>query len=624
MQYDRKGKNRGVVLFEQGVLVLLFGFALSLFVLVAGLFAHQFMQAERIYPGVSLAGTDVSGLDLNQATARVFEQVTYPQTGRILFKYGDSSWLASPAELGLFLDAQTTAQKAFSTGRSGNLLQRLINQYNLYLHGIDIPPVMIFDQNLALQYLSHLAGQIDQPVIEASLDINGTDVVVQQGQVGHTLNISSTMAQITAQLEKLQDGIITIVVDESVPHIMDASQQAGLARQILSQPLTLALPEGETGGGPWTFDKATLASMLSFDLVNTAPQDHYQLNLDSNTLYEFLLSLEPELYLTSDNTRFMFNDDTRQLEVVQPATIGRTLDVDASLQSIRDTLLQGGHEVTLQITHHPPAVTDDMTGEELGVTELIHEETSYFYGSDADRVQNITAAANSFYGLMVAPGEEFSMAQALGDITLDNGYAEALIILGGQTIKGVGGGVCQVSTTLFRAAFFSGFPITERHQHAYRVGYYEKLAGNRRDPSLAGLDATVFVPLVDMKFVNDTPYWLLMETYVNPTYSSIIWKFYSTSDGRTVDWDTTGPVNIVEPPDTLYRENPDLPKGEVKQVDYQAQGADVTVNRRVYKDGSLYFEDTFFTHYQPWQAIYEYGPGTEGMPPPEDEDQPKP
>jgi vancomycin resistance protein YoaR len=622
MQFDRKGKNRGIVLFEQGVLALLFGSMLFIFVLLTGLFAYQYMQSGRIYPGVTLAGVDLSGLSIDQATERVFEEVTYPQNGRILFKYGDTSWLASPADLGLFLDAQTSAQKAFDTGRSGNLLPRLINQYNLYTQGVDIPPVMIFDQNMALQYLSHLSGQIDQPVIEASLDINSTDVIVRQGQIGRTLNITATMAQISSQLEKLQDGIITLVVDETTPHIMDASQQAEQARQILSQSLTLKLPEGESIGGPWTFDTAALASMLSFDLVNDSQKDYYQLNLNSETLHEFLLSLEPELYLASENARFMFNDDTRQLEVVKHATIGRTLDVDASLQSIRDTLLQGGHDVTLQVTHNPPAVTDDMTGEELGVTELIHEEISYFYGSDADRIQNITAAASSFYGLMVAPGEEFSMAQALGDITLDNGYAEALIILGGQTIKGVGGGVCQVSTTLFRAAFFTGFPITERHQHAYRVGYYEKVAGNRRDSNLAGLDATVFVPLVDMKFVNDSPYWLLMETYVNPTYSSLVWKFYSTSDGRTVDWDTTGPVNTVDPPDPLYRENPDLPKGEVKQVDYQAQGADVTVDRRVYKDGSLYFEDSFFTHYQPWQAIYEYGPGTEGMPPPKDEEKP--
>jgi len=108
------------------------------------------------------------------------------------------------------------------------------------------------------------------------------------------------------------------------------------------------------------------------------------------------------------------------------------------------------------------------------------------------------------------------MAQAMGEVSLNNGYAEELIIYNGQTIQGVGGGVCQVSTTLFRTAFFSGFPIAERHPHAYRVKYYEKESGNRLNNRLAGLDATVYVPLVDLKFINDTPYWLLMETYVSP------------------------------------------------------------------------------------------------------------
>jgi vancomycin resistance protein YoaR len=213
------------------------------------------------------------------------------------------------------------------------------------------------------------------------------------------------------------------------------------------------------------------------------------------------------------------------------------------------------------------------------------------------------------------------MASALGDITLDNGYAEALIIVGNQSLKGVGGGVCQVSTTLFRAAFFAGFPIVERYAHAYRVYYYEKVAGNRIDPDLAGLDATVFVPIVDFKFTNDTNHWLLMETYVVPETSSITWKFYSTRDNRRVEWDTTGPVNIVEAPEPLYRENPDLGNGEIRQVDWAADGADVTVNRVVYLNDAVHLQDTIYTHYEPWQDVYEYGPGTDID---HDDDEPKP
>jgi vancomycin resistance protein YoaR len=114
---------------------------------------------------------------------------------------------------------------------------------------------------------------------------------------------------------------------------------------------------------------------------------------------------------------------------------------------------------------------------------------------------------------------------------------------------------------------------------------------------------------VDFKFQNDTPYWLLMETYVNGT--SLTWKFYSTSDGRSVDWNSTGPTNIVPAPSPIYRENPDLKQGEIKQVDYAAEGSDVSVNRTVTRNGSVYFTDTIDTHYEAWQDVYEYGPGTE-------------
>jgi vancomycin resistance protein YoaR len=121
--------------------------------------------------------------------------------------------------------------------------------------------------------------------------------------------------------------------------------------------------------------------------------------------------------------------------------------------------------------------------------------------------------------------------------------------------------------------------------------------------------------LVDFKFTNDTPYWLLMETYMSDT--SLTWKFYSTSDGRTVDWQTTGLKNKVEPPDPLYIENPELNKGEVVKVDWAVEGADVTVDRAVTRNGEILFEDVFTTHYLPWREVWEYGPGTKDMPPEE-------
>jgi vancomycin resistance protein YoaR len=268
-----------------------------------------------------------------------------------------------------------------------------------------------------------------------------------------------------------------------------------------------------------------------------------------------------------------------------------------------------------------PPVTDDATGEQLGVTQLVWAETSYFRGSSTSRMQNIATASARFHGLLVAPGASFSMADVLGDVSLDSGYAEALIIFGGRTIKGVGGGVCQVSTTLFRTVFFAGYQIDVRWAHAYRVGYYEQTSGGY-NANLAGLDATVFAPVVDFSFTNDSANWLLMETYVDTSRQTLTWKFYSTPDGRSVEWDTTGPVNKIEPPEPLYEENPDLSKGQIVQVDWEAEGADVTVTRVVTLNGQVIHTDTIFTQYMPWRSVYQYGPGTEGIPTPEPTEEP--
>jgi len=153
--------------------------------------------------------------------------------------------------------------------------------------------------------------------------------------------------------------------------------------------------------------------------------------------------------------------------------------------------------------------------------------------------------------------------------------------------------------------------VVERYSHAYRVSYYEKTISGGVDPNLAGLDATVYFPLVDFKFTNDTPYWMLMETYVNVDARTLTWKLYSTPDGRSVTWETTGPSNVVPAPPPVFEESPELKAEQIKQIDYPAQGADVNVTRTVWREGQIYFSDQFQTHYQPWAAVCEYGPGTE-------------
>lgn len=586
------------------------GLMLFMFLIIAAVTGYQVAYAGIIFPGVSISGVDLSGLTPNQAASLLNQHLDYPQNGRIVFQDRDQIWQIIPSDLGLQLDAYNSAQAAYAVGRGGDLISNLGAQFNAWYSGADYPPLMLYDERIAEAYLTMISDQINRPTIEASIGLSGLDVTIQPGQIGRSLNIPETLRLLENQMQSFSDGMIPLEIVDTPPAIMDASPTAELARRILSEPLNLTLPNPVEGDPTsWTFSQDEIAALLSFTVNQDQDSSNFSISLDPQQLRPFLERIAPQLARNPSNARFIFNDDTRELEVIRPAVIGRYLDIEKSIQFINQGLLAGEHTIPLEVVAIQPAVGNDATAAGLGITELVSVSSSFFRGSSTSRIQNIQTASAEFHGLLVPPWTTFSMAENMREVSLDNGYAEALIIYGGRTIEGVGGGVCQVSTTLFRTAFFGGYPIDERHSHAYRVGYYEQTS-NGNDPSLAGLDATVYVPVVDLKFTNNTPNWLLMETYVNPSNGKLTWKFYSTSDNRSVDWSTTGPRNVVEPPKPRYEENPDLSRGQIKQVDWEAEGADITVTRVVYKDGVVLFEDSFSTHYEPWQAVYQYGPGT--------------
>jgi vancomycin resistance protein YoaR len=590
---------------------LVAGLVLFLGVVFLWVIGYQLVYAGRIFPGVTVAGVDVSGMAPQDAALKLSQTLSYPINGKVLFRDGDKVWVAQPAQLGMVFDPSSSAQGAYQLGRSGGLFAALGGQIRARGFGEDLAPVIIFDQRVAYQYLQGLSHQVDQPVVEASLHLDGTNVVAQPGQAGRSLNLDANLIYVSARLQTFRDGDVPLIIQEDKPSIMDLSAQAEIARQILSQPLRLVVPNAQQGDpGPWVYDVQVLANMIGVQKVKNGDQTVVEVTLNPDSLHQILAGIETQVDRQALNAKFHFDDSTGQLVAFSSSQSGRTLDVAASLKAIQDAVVRGEHVVPLVINETQPAVSDTATAQQLGITGLLPNGayTSYFYGSHQERVQNIKTAASRFDGVLVAPGETFSMGQAMGDVSLDNGFTEALIIYGGRTIKGVGGGVCQVSTTLFRAVFFAGFPVVERVPHAYRVSYYEETSGGR-DPRLAGLDATVYFPLVDFKFTNDSPSWILMETIIDESSSSLTWKLYSTSDGRKVDWNTTGPQNIVPAPDPSFVQNSDLNPGQITQTDYAANGADVDVTRTVSKNGAVYFQDEVKTHYQAWQAVCEYAPG---------------
>ena len=305
-------------------------------------------------------------------------------------------------------------------------------------------------------------------------------------------------------------------------------------------------------------------------------------------------------------TDALFTFENGRVTAFKPSVNGHeidTLTLNSQLLSKTLTVISAQKGmviiIPLQIKIIEPKITTDKANH-LGIKELIGEGHSLFYHSIQSRIHNVALGASRINGVLVAPDEVFSFDKALGDVSAFTGYQQAYVIQNGRTVLGDGGGICQVSTTFFRAILNAGLPIVERHAHAYRVGYYE-------EDSPPGIDATIFVPSVDLKFKNDTGNYILIQSQVDLDNLSLAFYLYGTKDGRQVTMTTPVITNQSPPPPDLYQDDPTLPKGQIKQTDFSAWGANVYFTRQVTKNNQVIISDKYVSNYQPWQAIYLRG-----------------
>ncbi len=579
------------------LLIFFIAVATFLIVLLSGLVLFEIIFSIRVLPGVSVWGIDLGGQTIDQASATIDARLASKFNATpIDLADTDQVFAPTPIDLGLRLDARATAQAAFKAGRNN-----ADAHFEVMFNGVNLAPQITFDSKIAHAYFDQLASKLDRPAIDAGIQLDGIKVIATPAHSGRALKIDQTLNALFSNARLLKFTRIDLPFELLGPQITDTSSVAGQLQSALSSNFTLKLENPSPNeAASWDLTPQQIINLLKVE--RSADGSQLQFTFDPDKLKTGLADLAKQISREPTNARFTFNDTTHQLDVIKSAVIGRQLDIDATLQRMTQALIAGQHQITIAVTSTPPDFGDNAAAADLGITELIANEATYYAGSSAERMTNINAAAARFNGIIIKPGETFSFDNYLGDVSLDTGYAEALIIANGQTIQGVGGGVCQVSTTAFRAAFAAGFPIIERWPHAYRVGWYERGFG-------PGLDATVFSPAVDFKFKNDTPYHLLIETYPNNAAGKLTFKFYSTSDGRTVNVSTPVVENVVPHGPDIFEDDPTLPAGTKKQVDYAVDGADVTVNRTVTRGGQVISNDTVFTHYLPWQAVYKVGTG---------------
>lgn len=290
----------------------------------------------------------------------------------------------------------------------------------------------------------------------------------------------------------------------------------------------------------------------------------------------------------------------------KPSKDGRKINQEEAKRRIKEAFLtvskSNEQRITILLpvdTIRPSVSTNNANS--YGIKERIGEGYSEFAGSIPGRIHNVALAASRINGVLIKPGEVFSFNDTVGDISAATGYQSAYIIKEGKTVLGDGGGVCQVSSTLFRATLNAGLPVIERQAHAYRVHYYEE--GGFKP----GLDATVFGPTVDFKFRNDTPTYILIQTKTDLRNLSLTFELYGSSDGRKSQISNHKVWDVTAPPPALYQDDPTLPKGVTKQVDFDAWGTKASFDYTVTRNGETLQKTTFYSNFRPWQAVFLKG-----------------
>lgn len=550
---------------------------------------------DKLLPNIYIAGTNVGGQNINSATQILSQNIKKPQKIKLVSE--DHSFEISTQDIGLIYDFNQSVTRAYNRTHTRNFVFDALETVRSFFTSTSIGLTTNLDETKLGNFISVIDGQVSiEPTLASVALVNGR-VEVNRGKAGLETNTTQLRANIGASLSYARDEDITIPTEKIDLTLNDeeVSKLQGRAERLVGKEIRIRLEP--QAGVPENY-KYTAARLLKF--IN--PKG----GVNESELASAITEVAKKINREPQNPKFNF--DGIRVSEFEPALDGVKLDESKLKVSLVNAIEQfetgDNKEITIEapITKTAPDVTTEKVNN-LGIKELIGRGTSTYFHSIPGRVFNVSLATSRINGILVKPGETFSFNNALGDVSEFTGYQQAYIISNGKTILGDGGGVCQVSSTLFRSLLNAGLPITERAAHAYRVSYYEQ-------NSPPGMDATVYGPSPDLKFTNDTGNYVLIVAKADPKHYSLLIELYGTKDGRvaTISKPTVSNVSPALP--TVYQDDPTLPAGTTKQVDFSASGAKVSFNYNVEKDGKSIFKKTFTSNYRPWAAVYLRGTGS--------------
>ncbi|MDP3983236.1 MAG: VanW family protein [bacterium] len=551
--------------------------------IILGLGASFIYLNNRLYPGMSIAGISMSSLTKAEAQDKLRLQIEQNSPDNLVLTHQNTTWELSLKELQYNPRISSSIDAAFNQRSIIKLLTQQLNDQ----------PVSYGINNLALEAsIATISAQLSFPAQKTEIQLVEDTLETIPGQDGQELPQEEVIDLINNQLAMLNFNPIQLPVKQVEVAITSSQLESTLTRgqKFLSKTLAIHIADNRE-----ELDGERIISLLNFK----GGYDAEKIAVLIDTYAESYDHPPQNALLKLENGK---------VTAFKPADAGQELKKEQAAVELTNALMllenldSQSHEVELSvIITQPEIVNQDVNS--LGINDLIGKGVSYFTGSASGRIHNLSLAATRINGTLIPPGEEFSFNNIVGDISYSSGYQAAYVIKDGRTVLGDGGGVCQDSTTLFRAVLDAGLPVTERKAHSYRVVYYEK--GNFKP----GLDATVYAPSTDFRFKNDTTAYILIQTKVEPSQAKLTYEIYGTSDGRVSAISNHRVWDQQPPPEPLYQDDPSLPAGSVKQVDFAAWGSKTAFDYTVTRNGETLTSRTFFSNFRPWQAVYLRGTG---------------
>jgi vancomycin resistance protein YoaR len=577
---------------------------------VLGLVAVRAMYSGKVLPSVYVADVPVGGLSKDEAYAAVQQRASTLVSETFVFDYDGRQWTTTLADLGVQPDVQRSVDSAFAVGREQEARDRVGNTISLATGNQTIPLALRLDSSKVNSWVETVTGDIDRSPQDAQIQITNGKVSVSGDVDGIVVDKDRLMAVVSESIRTMAPYRGPLPIKLSVPSIRENDLDPAVAEinSVLSSPVKIVYKDKQ-----WMLLPADLGKFI-VQTPNVGGTG-VTVSVDSDALGQWLYNLVGErINRAPVNAEIKWSDAKKKVVATSESSKGVTLLAGPLADSVVESMTGNHGDVDVPVKGVKPEIDSDHL-DELGITTKLGVGTSSFYGSDENRATNIWVGTGHLNGAIVRPGETFSFNNAIGDITPEAGYVEASVVDGERIGKDVGGGICQVSTTVFRAAFLAGFPIGEWWPHLYRLAFYEY------DGWTPGLDASILqegprANWGDFTFENPTDGYLLIESYVDGQTDVV--TIYGPETGWDVfvsdPWEGK-PILGDDQPDVETVDS-DLAPGTVMQTEYRQDGLEISYERIVKDaDGNVIDDWIAYSRFAARGDVWKVSPDMKGQSP---------